>query len=90
MEGDERERVVAMPSEIVLQNLTEPAEHFERVMEAARTNNDAAMEAWIVFVYRKLNCAWNSRDLPLEEALEVSTLEQRCRFPLELADSVAE
>jgi hypothetical protein len=77
-------------TDYVQHNLVEAAEHLDRAIADVQNANEAGFEAWLVFVYRKLNCAWNSRNLSPDEAMDTNTLEQRCRFPLELADSVSD
>jgi hypothetical protein len=66
--------------------LAEAAEHLEKALAAARAGNVAAFEAWVPFAYRKLNAAWNSRALSHQDAMNLDTYEDRCRFPIDLDD----
>jgi hypothetical protein len=74
----------------VLRHLTEAAEHLERAIEAMRDGNEIGFEAWLVFVYRKLNFAWNSRNLTTAANLSGPEFEKLCRFPMELHEDIAD
>lgn len=73
-----------MKRPFVLQNLTEAAEHLDDAMAAAKAGNKDLCEALMPWVYRKLNAAWNSRDLPEDEAMNMDTYEERCSLPSDL------
>jgi hypothetical protein len=73
-----------MSHPFVLQNLTEAAEHLDAAISAAKAGNKSLCESWMPWVYRKLNAAWNSRDLPENEAMNANTYEVRCQLPADL------
>ena len=80
-----------MQTQYVGRNLREAAEELGKAIEAVEMDNEIKFEVWLAFTYRKLNRAWNSRNLTPEQlenrTHEVSEL--RCRFPMELADDIA-
>jgi hypothetical protein len=45
----------------VLQNLREAVEHLQTVIHEIESGSDVAFDAWIEFIYRDLNRAWNGR-----------------------------
>ncbi len=80
-----------MQTQYVVRNLREAAEELAKVIEAVEADNEIRFETWLVFVYRKLNLAWSSRNLT-DDQLDKWThsgFESRCQFPMELADEIA-
>ena len=76
----------------VLRNLHEAAAELQEAIEAAAADDFGAFMARITFTYRKLNRAWNSRNLSGEEILSESDDQQeaRCRFPSDLAEMISD
>lgn len=52
----------------VLGNLRETIEHIESAIKSIEeTGSDCGFEAWIEFIYRDLNRAWNGRRMTFDE-----------------------
>lgn len=81
-----------MNKEWVLHNLAEAADHLRSAIEKVESDNLAGFEAWMPFVYRKLNAAWNWHDVEPEiirDRFEWG-YEEACLFPLDLEDEVSD
>ncbi|MEQ8791343.1 MAG: hypothetical protein RIC55_34090 [Pirellulaceae bacterium] len=73
-----------MKKEWVVRNLNEAAEHLQAAIKELEADNEAGFEAWLPFVYRKLNTAWNWRDRDPSVPYNGEQYEASCLFPLEL------
>ena len=81
-----------MNTRYVLFNLREAAEDLQKTISAAEVDDESLMAAWLPFVYRKLNRAWNCRhlqDIALEQETD-DAFEAKCDFPRDLQDDVRE
>lgn len=69
--------------EWVLGNLRETIEHLQTVIaEVERNGSSGSLEAWIEFVYRDLNRAWNGKYMTMQECQQND--EQIRRFPADI------
>lgn len=75
---------LSLNQKFVILNLIEASEHLNMAIEAARNGKAGLFEALIPWVYRKVNAAWNSRELGDVEAMNMDTYETRCRMPSDL------
>lgn len=76
----------------VLRNLHEGAEQLQRAIAAASSEDFGAFMVSMGFMYRKLNLAWNSRDLTNEQLLSRADeqYEVDCRFPTDLSFQISD
>lgn len=82
--------IMSTDNSYVLFNLTEAAEELAKAIADLEADDRAGFEANLVFTYRKLNRAWNSRHLTPDELRTESSeeFERRCVFPVELSDLI--
>jgi len=74
----------------LLHNLQEAREHLDAAILKVKAGNQAGLEAWFPWIYRKLNRAWNCRHMK-ERERDTETdaeFEAACRFPADLAGEI--
>ena len=71
-----------MNRKLVLQNLRETIDHIQSAIKGIEDERDEAFEAWIIFIYRDLNRAWNGREV--KDCGLASADTRLCQFPTDL------
>jgi hypothetical protein len=82
-----------MNTDYVVRNLHEAAEGLQKAIEAAEADEFGSLMVYVAFTYRKLNLAWNSRDLSNAELLSQRVRDEhelRCRFPTDISDQISD